>query len=239
MNLSGKRVLITGAARRLGRELALHLAKSGCEVTVHFNRSIDEAKDIKKNTGCRLFQVDFSTISVTQLRNLLREKQVEADILINNASSFKKYRWQEVEEADWNEQMNINLKIPFFLSQYFGERMKQNGAGKILNMVDIAAQRPYPTYLPYSVAKAGLVAVTQALALALAPEVQVNGIAPGTILFPDSIPKETQKKLISKIPAKRPGTVQELLRTVDFLLVDADYITGQILVLDGGRSLSW
>lgn len=239
MNLSGKRVLITGAARRLGRELALHLAKSGCEVTVHFNRSKEEARDLQKNTGCRLFQADFSTITVKELRNLLQEKKVEADVLINNASSFKKYRWQEVEEGDWNEQMNINLKIPFFLSQYFGKKMKQNGAGKILNMVDIAAQRPYPAYLPYSVAKAGLVAVTQALALALAPEVQVNGIAPGTILFPDSIPKETQQKLINRIPAKRPGTVEEFLRTVDFLLVDADYITGQILVLDGGRSLSW
>jgi NAD(P)-dependent dehydrogenase (short-subunit alcohol dehydrogenase family) len=219
--------------------MAIHLTKSGALVTVHYNHSAEEAKSLQKQIGCELLQADFSTIPVPLLRTLLEKNKIEADVLINNASNFRKCLWNEVDENEWDEQMNVHLKIPFFLSQYFGERMKRNGLGKILNIVDIAAQRPYPSYLPYSIAKAGLVTATQGFALSLAPEVQVNAIAPGTILFPDDVPEETRAKLINKIPAKRTGTTEEFLRTVDFLLVDADYITGQTIVLDGGRSLSW
>jgi len=135
--------------------------------------------------------------------------------------------------------MAVNLKAPFFLAQHFGVQMKERGLGKILNMVDIAAQRPYLRYLPYSIAKAGVVSWTQALGRALAPEVQVNAIAPGTILFPEQFTEAAKSRIVKKIPAGRTATIDEFLRTVDFLLAGVDYITGQTILLDGGRTLSW
>jgi pteridine reductase len=239
MNLSGKQALITGGARRIGRELAVHLSSRGCEVIVHYNRSVREAETLRDQIGCRVFQADFSSISISDLVKRFEQERIDADILINNASHFAKCAWKEIKEENWDIQMQVDLKMPFFLSQHFGRKMKKKGEGKILNMVDVAAQRPYLNYLPYSIAKRGVEAMTQAFARALAPEVQVNAIAPGTILFEEGLPEEARQKLLRKIPAGRTATIQELLRTVDFLLSDADYITGQIIVLDGGRSLTW
>jgi NAD(P)-dependent dehydrogenase (short-subunit alcohol dehydrogenase family) len=147
--------------------------------------------------------------------------------------------WDEITSDLWDREMLVNLKVPFFLSAYFGKRMKARGSGKIINMTDIAAERSYQSYLAYSLSKTGLGAATRAFARILAPEVQVNAIAPGTILPPESQSEEAVKKLVEKIPARRTGTIDELLRTVDFLIADVDYITGQTIVLDGGRSLTW
>jgi pteridine reductase len=238
MNLNGKRVLITGAARRLGREVAIHLSKAGCLVTAHYNHSRAEAESLKAETGCSLLQADFNSVTWEVLGKRMKELG-DIDILINNASSFRKASWSEVDESLWEDEINVNLKTPFFLCQHFGKGMKQRGSGKIINMVDVAARHPYLSYLPYSVAKAGVIALTEALARALAPEVQVNAIAPGTILYMDGMTEEAKQKLVDRIPAKRIGTMDEFLKTVDFLLSDVDYITGQTIVLDGGRSLSW
>lgn len=239
MELEGKKVFVTGAAKRLGREVTLHLCNSGCQVTAHYNRSKSEAEDLQRKTGCRLFQADFSAISVDSLRSRLNQEVGEADIFISNASSFERCDWEEISEKLWESELSVNLKIPFFLSQYFGAQMKVKGSGKIIHMADIAAQRAYISYLPYSLAKAGIVVLTGALARALAPEVQVNAIAPGTILFVEELTEEERKKILKKIPAHRTATIEEFLKTVDFLLSDVDYITGQTIVLDGGRSLTW
>jgi pteridine reductase len=239
MDLKGKRAFITGAAKRLGREMALHLASAGCHVIAHYNRSKPEAEDLRNKTGCVLFQADFFLISMDELQARLNKEVGDADILINNASSFDRCSWQEVSEEFWDRELSVNLKAPFFLSQYFGKRMKQRGSGRIIHMADIAAQHSYLSYLPYSIAKTGLVALTGALARALAPEVQVNSIAPGTILFPEDVSEDARKKILKKIPAGRTGTIAEFLKTVDFLLSDTDYITGQTIILDGGRSLNW
>lgn len=238
MSLEGKRVFITGAARRLGREVAIHLAKSGCQVTVHYNRSRAEAESLRKETGCSLLQADFRTVPWEVLGKLMREVG-EVDVLINNASTFQRSYWLEVNEALWDEELSVNLKVPFFLTQFFGSQMKKRGAGKIINMVDIAGQRPYLNYLPYSIAKAGVIAFTEAMARALAPEVQVNAIAPGTVLFVEGMSDEAREKIVEKIPLKRAARVDEVLKTFDYLLSDVDYLTGQTIVLDGGRSLSW
>lgn len=238
MNLKGKRVFITGAARRLGREIATHLAKAGCIITVHYNHSRADAESLQKQIGCSLLQADFRTVPWEVLGKLLREIG-DIDILINNASSFQKANWGEIKETLWDEEMAVNLKVPFFLSQTFGTQMKRRGAGKIINMVDVAARKPYVNYLPYSIAKAGVSSFTEALARALAPEVQVNAIAPGTVLFVDGLSEESKDKILQKIPAGRTAHVEEVLQTVDFLLSDVDYLTGQTIVLDGGRSLSW
>jgi NAD(P)-dependent dehydrogenase (short-subunit alcohol dehydrogenase family) len=234
-----KRVFITGAARRLGREIALHLAKSGSEIIVHYNRSESDALSLQKEIGCKLFQADFSSVKISQLMKRIDEEVGNVDILINNASSFQKSQWAEVTEEIWDSEQSINLKVPFFLAQHFGKAMKRKGSGKIINMADIAGYRAYLNYLPYSLAKSSVMAMTQALAKALAPEVQVNAIAPGTILFLESLGEESKQKIVQKIPAGRTGRVEELLNTVDFFLSNTDFITGQTIVLDGGRTLTW
>ena len=234
-----KTAFITGAAKRLGRELALHLAQSGYRIVAHFNTSEAEARTLRDATGCSLFRADFSTIAITDLQRRLENEVGDVDVLVNNASSFGRSGWSEIREAMWDAAVSVNLKVPFFLMQHFGARMKAAGHGKIVNMVDIAAERAYLQYLPYSVARAGLVSATRAMARALAPEVQVNAIAPGTILFVESMSESARRKTLEKIPAGRTATVEEYLKTVDFLLSGVDYMTGQILTLDGGRSLTW
>lgn len=239
MELHGKIAFVTGAAKRIGRALAEHLHTSGCELVVHYFRSQSEALQLQKQIGCRLFQADFSTISIDTLRDRLTYEIGPVDVLINNASSFHEKAWGDIDESFWNAEFNVNLKIPFFLSHHFGRQMKTKGAGKIINFADIAAERSYLKYLPYSLAKSGLISITEALAKALAPHVQVNAIAPGTILFPEGYDEPTRSRILEKIPMKRTGTVEEVVRTVDFLLTGVDYITGQVITLDGGRTLTW
>lgn len=239
MDLSGKTAMITGGARRLGRALAIHLRNAGCNLVVHYNTSKEDADSLQRQIGCRLFQADFTKLSIVDLQQRLKNEIGFVDILVNNASTFLRSDWEEVDEALWDHEIAVNLKVPFFLAHFFGKQMKDNGYGKILNMTDIAAERSYLHYLPYSIAKSGVATFTRALARTLAPEVQVNAIAPGTILFPENMPKDLQMNVLSKIPAGRTCTVDEYLRTVDFLLSDVDYITGQTIVLDGGRSLTW
>ena len=239
MDLKDKTAFITGGAQRLGRYLAIHLSEAGCRLIVHYRQSRGAAESLRSQTGCKLFHADFATLQIDDLRKRLQEEVGAVDILINNASSFRSVDWSDVTEEVWNHEMAVNLKAPFFLAQHFGVQMKERGLGKILNMVDIAAQRPYLRYLPYSIAKAGVVSWTQALGRALAPEVQVNAIAPGTILFPEQFTEAAKSRIVKKIPAGRTATIDEFLRTVDFLLAGVDYITGQTILLDGGRTLTW
>jgi pteridine reductase len=206
---------------------------------VHYHQSEQDAKSLKAKIGCELFRADFSATSIQDLHRRLQDEVGGIDILINNASHFLAADWKDIDEAMWDRELAVNLKIPFFLAQHFGKQMKAKGAGKILNIADIAAQHPYLKYLPYSIAKAGMVSFTQALARALAPEVQVNAIAPGTVLFPDDFSEPARAQITSRIPAGRTATVEEFLKTVDFLLQGVDYITGQTIVLDGGRTLAW
>ena len=239
MDLKNKSVLITGAARRLGRETAVHLARAGARITVQFNESLEEAKSLQKEIGCEIVQANFTAMPAEELCKRLESAAGHVDILINNASTFTHVRWPEISEEIWDRELTVNLKVPFFLTCYFGSRMKTKGIGKILNIADIAAEHPYLTYFAYSIAKSGIITMTRGFARALAPSVQVNAIAPGTVMPPDNMDPEQYRKLIEKIPAQRPASVEEFLRTVDFLLSDVDYITGQTIILDGGRSLNW
>jgi len=239
MLLKGKTAFITGGARRLGRAMALHLKQAGCTVIVHYNRSTADALSLQNEDGCSIFQADFAMLRIPELRKRLQQEIPVADILINNASIFNRSKWESISEEQWDQELAVNLKIPFFLCQFYGPLMKAAGGGKIINILDIAAERPYLHYLPYSVARAGGVSLTRAFARALAPEVQVNGIAPGTILLPEHVREEVGSDIIERIPAGRAGTVDELLHALDFLLLGGDFVTGQLLILDGGRTLTW
>ena len=134
--------------------------------------------------------------------------------------------------------MALNLKAPFFLAQAAARPMRAQGAGKIVNLADIAAERPWPGYLPYCISKAGIVALTRGLARALAPQIQVNADAPGTVLFPESMPKEERERLLQPVPLQREGKDTDVARAVRFLLEGSDYITGVVLPVDGGRSVA-
>src|SRR5688572_17108707 len=150
MDLAGKTAFITGGARRLGRSLAVHLRQAGCNLVVHYNRSEEEARSLQSEIGCRLFQADFAKTSIKNLHIRLKEEIGFVDILVNNASTFSRSDWEDVTEDLWDHEMAVNMKVPFFLSHFFGKQMKINGTGKIVSMTDIAAERSYLNYLPYS-----------------------------------------------------------------------------------------
>jgi pteridine reductase len=159
------------------------------------------------------------------------------DILVNNASQFYPKAFGDVDENDWSVLINSNLKAPFFLSQILAPALQQR-KGCIVNIVDIHAEKGLKGYPVYSIAKAGLVAMTKCLAKELAPNVRVNAVAPGAILWPDHSVSESQKiEVLQKVALQRCGTTEDIARTVRFLIEDADYITGQILTVDGGRTL--
>jgi pteridine reductase len=238
MNIKGKIALVTGAGRRLGREVVSHLSNAGCKVVTHYNRSAKEAEALQAETGCRIFHADFSTTTIADLKRRIDSEIGAVDILINNASSFQKSHWRDISEELWDSEFAVNLKTPFFLAQHLGAKMKEKREGKIINLADIAGYRAYLNYLPYSLAKTGVIALTQTLARALAPEVQVNGIAPGTVLFIDGLSDESKTKIVEKIPARRTAKISEFLATIDYLL-SVDFLTGQTIVLDGGRTLTW
>src|SRR4030095_2867116 len=143
MVLSGKTVFITGGARRLGKSLASYLHQRGCSIVVHYNSSETEAKELQSQIGCRLFHADFSKITVQKLKNRLKDEIGSVDILMNNAGTFEERHWEDIDEDSWDHDLDVNLKIPFFLAHYFGPLMKAKGSGKIINMSDIAAEHPY------------------------------------------------------------------------------------------------
>ncbi|HEU5393715.1 MAG TPA: SDR family oxidoreductase, partial [Candidatus Methylomirabilis sp.] len=160
------------------------------------------------------------------------------DILVNNAAVFPRTPLGEVTAEGWDAIFAVNLRAPFLLAQAAAPLMHQGGGGRIVNLADISAERPFPGYIPYCVSKAGLIALTRGLAKALAPDVLVNAIAPGTVLWPVDYPVEGRERELRRTPLKRTGTPEDVARAVLFLLEGADFVTGQVLALDGGRSLT-
>ena len=244
MDLSGRVCLVTGSARRLGRAIATALAERACRLAIHYRTSEGEARDLLASIRDRggegeIFGADLRQAgSCETLIDDVVGRFGRIDVLINSASVLRRTPIGEVTEEDWDNLVAVNLKAPFFCSQAAGKRMKEQGSGKIVNLADVAAMSPWKGYLPYSVAKAGLVALTRGLASALAPEVQVNAIAPGTILPPEGTPLEEVERLKRKIPLERTGTPADLVGVVLFLLEGGDFITGEVILLDGGRHLT-
>lgn len=248
MKLPGKVVLITGAAQRIGREIALALARRGGILVLHYRKSGAEAralqKEIKEGGGeAHLAQADFSPQKPLEpsLKKFVRSVLSEVprvDVLVNNASVFYPTPLEKLREKDWDDNLTANLKAPFFLAKEFGLRMKKRGEGKIINIVDATIFRPARNFLPYAISKAGLYCASAGLARALAPEVQVIGIGPGPILPARGSTKEEQKTVANRTLLKRFGSPKDIASTVRFLIEDSDFITGTVIPVDGGASVS-
>ncbi len=242
MLLKGRSALVTGAAKRVGKEIALELARSGCHILLHYHTSGFEAGKTSDEiralgVGCDLFQADLSdSVSIAKMLEQIFQKKDAVDVLVNSASLFYKTPLKNAKESDWDALINANLKGPFLLSRQIGTRMAKREGGKIVNIADWSGFRPYRDYAPYCVSKGGLITLTKALARDLAPKVQVNAVAPGPVLLPPDLSEEEKEAIIRKTPLGRIGTPQDVAYAVRFLL-ENDFINGAVLVVDGGRSI--
>jgi NAD(P)-dependent dehydrogenase (short-subunit alcohol dehydrogenase family) len=242
MNLKGKVALVTGAARRIGRAIALDLSTHGTSIAVHYRTSQSEADalvaEITAGGGnAQAFRANLEHVAeIKQMVANVFDAFGRIDILINSASVFAPTPLPEITERDWDANLDTNLKACFFLSKFASAAMHQQGAGKIVNLGDWAGIRPYKDYLPYSVSKSGLIGLTKALAKELAPEVQVNCIALGMVMPPENYSKKEVERLVSRTLTKKIGTPEDVARAVVFFC-ETDFATGTILPLEGGRLL--
>jgi len=245
-SLTGKTVLITGGARRVGAAIAKTLHGAGANLVVHYRNSARDAEALvgefnaARAKSAAAVQADL--LDVVRLPSLV-EFAVRSfgglDVLINNASTFYPTKIGEITPAAWDDLAGTNLKVPIFLSQAAAPALKSS-RGLILNIVDIHALRPLRNYTVYCVAKAGLHMLTRSLAKELGPEVRVNGISPGPVLWPEHGGGDAaREKIIQRTILQKMGTPQDIARTALFFAAHAPFVTGQILAVDGGRSVAW
>jgi pteridine reductase len=240
MLLNNKLVLITGAARRIGRELALAVARAGGDVVIHFGQSQADAQSLCaeiESLGRNAFLLQADLTDPKQVQTLVPRALEHGPLfaLVNNAAIFESLTWETSTLEDWNRHLMVNLTVPFLLSQAFARLLPHGETGRIINLLDWRALRPGPDHLPYTISKSALAALTRSLAIALAPLISVNGLALGAILPPKD--SATLPKLIEKIPAGRWADLDEVSQALVFLLEGPAYITGDIIHIDGGRHL--
>ncbi len=245
MKIKGKTILITGGGLRIGRAIALDLAKRGAFLILHYHRSKQAMTALKQEIealGAEVVAIpaDFSssksTAMIKRFTAQVFNKVPHVDVLINNASNFYPTPFGKIKEKDWDAFMNVNLKTPFFLSQEVGNRMIKRRRGKIINIVDWTVNHPHPDYLPYVISKAGLQTATVGLAKALAPNIHVNSIAPGPILPSRGMNTKRKKDITNRTLLKKFGDPKDIVSAVRYLIEDGDYITGVMLPVDGGSS---
>ena len=235
--LEGKVVAVTGAAKRIGRCIALHLASRGAKIAVHYNTSKTDALATAAACGGRAFRADLA--NVAEIRRLFGEIETafgRLDCLVNNAAVFRAIDPLDASERDWDAIHSVNLKATFFCCQQAAKIMLRGGGGRIVNIASLGGLRPWAKHVPYCTSKAGVVMLTHGLAKALAPDITVNGIAPGVIHFEDQMPDEISR-LVRNTPMGRHGTGEEIASAVGMLLEGPAFVTGQIIAVDGGLSL--
>jgi pteridine reductase len=243
MNALGKIALVTGGARRVGRAIALELAGAGCDVAIHFRSSAADAQETVRmiaGRGRRAAAIHGDLDQPADWPRIVAATVDELgglDILINNASTFDPTPINNFDSTKWEQTLRINCIAPAGLSAAARTHLTKSGAGSIINLCDISAERPWRNYAAYCASKAALICLTKALAKEFAPAIRVNGISPGIAEFPDSYDQATRQKLISRVPLGRAGTPEDIAKAVRFLVFDADYVSGQILTVDGGRSI--
>jgi len=240
MSLSGKSILITGAALRIGRSLALAVAQAGGDVVLHYRKSQNEVKSLQAEieaAGRKAFILQADLADPVQAAGLISRAWEHAPLfaLVNNASVFEPLGWEDTSLEQWNQAIQVNLTTPFLLSQAFARSLKPDGQGRIINLIDWRALRPGPDHLPYTISNSALAALTHSLAVALAPHITVNALALGAILPPSNgVPT---KGALEQIPARRWANLEEVGQALLFLLDGPEYITGEIIHVDGGRHL--
>jgi pteridine reductase len=245
-SLTGKTVLITGGARRVGATIARHLHAAGANLVIHYRKSTSEAASLADELNAArakstlIFQADLLDLGkLPALVEFAVRSFGALDILVNNASTFYPTKIGEITPTAWDDLMGTNLKVPLFLSQAAAPALKKS-SGLIINIVDIHALRPLRNYTVYCTAKAGLHMLTRSLAKELGPEIRVNGISPGPIMWPEHGGDEAaREKIIQRTILQRMGSPEDIARTALFFAASAPYITGQILAVDGGRSVAW
>jgi NAD(P)-dependent dehydrogenase (short-subunit alcohol dehydrogenase family) len=240
--LAGKVALVTGAAKRIGRSIALRLASEGADVIVNYHNSKTEADEVVAQisaTGRRAMAVRANVakrIDVLALFATIEKEFGRLDILVNNAGMFFRAKFEELTEEQWDTILDANLKSQFLCSQTAAPMLRRSGQGRIINFASLGGLLAWPAYTHYCVSKAGVIMLTRCLARALAPEITVNAVAPGTISFPGDAP-EISEDFIRRAPLRRTGGPADIDDAVMFL-VRAPFVTGQVIVVDGGRTLT-
>ena len=240
-SLEGQVAVVTGAGRRIGRAVALRLAVEGARIALHYRRSKSEAEavasEIVRRGGEALcIQAELSRVAeIDALFEKVEKRFGRLDILVNNAAIFSPTPLADTSEAQWNAILDTNLKAQFFCAQRAATLLKKTGRGRIINFASLGGLKAWPKYTAYSVSKAGVIMLTRCLARALAPDVTVNAIAPGTISFAEDAP-EIAELAIRSAPLRRTGSADDVAEAVVYL-VAARFVTGQVLVIDGGASI--
>lgn len=243
-SLQGRVVLVTGAARRVGAAIARRLHGAGMRVVLHYRQSaqdaaaLERALNAERADSAACVRADFLDADAPQaLIDATLACFARLDLLVNNASTFYPTRFGEIEARHWDELVASNLRAPLFLAQCAAPQLAKS-RGAIVNITDIHAERPLKDYVVYTIAKAGLAALTKSLALELGPEVRVNAVAPGAIAWPedDQFPTAERKRIVSTTPLGRIGAPEDIARVVEFL-ARASFVTGQTVAVDGGRSV--
>ena len=234
--LAGRVVLVTGAAKRIGRGIALRLAEEGARVAIHYHRSeADVRRTAEECGGAALFRANFESVAeIGRMFTEVEERFGRLDGLVNNAARFTRRLPLEITEQDWDFIHSVNLKAVLFCCQNGARLMKKSGGGRIVNISSLGAIRPWAEHAHYCASKAGVIMLTRALAKAFAPEIAVNSVAPGVIPFEDI--DERGIRMIGATPAARGGTPAEVADAVVYFLKASNFVTGQTLVVDGGLS---
>jgi 3-oxoacyl-[acyl-carrier protein] reductase/pteridine reductase len=235
-SLAGQVILVTGAARRIGRGIALRLAEEGARVAIHYGSSEAEARRTAEECGgAALFRANLESVpEIVRMFAEVEDRLGRLDGLVNNAARFSRFDPLEITEQNWDFIHSVNLKAVFFCCQRAALLMKKTGGGRIVNISSLGGIRPWAEHAHYCASKAGVIMLTRALAKAFAPEITVNSVAPGVIPFEDI--DERGKRMIAATPARRGGTPAEVADAVVYFLKASNFVTGQLLAVDGGLS---
>lgn len=241
--LNGQVALVTGAGLRIGREIALTLGRAGAGIVVNYNHSRAEAlatvQEIKEHSVQAVaLRADVARPSqVNRMFRAIEDRFGQLDLLVNNAAIFFPAKWDQLTEKQWDRILAVNLKGPFFCAQAAAKIMRRQRGGQIINISSLGGLQAWPDYMHYCSSKAGLIMLTRCLAKALAPDIRVNSIAPGTIMFPGEKRTKTVESIIRSTPLKTVGKGEDIAQMVLYLACHGDFITGQIFPVDGGKSI--
>ena len=240
MQLEGAAALVTGAGTRIGQAIAIGLAQSGCDVAIHYHGSAKGAEETARavrsaRRRAELLQADLTDAAAARgLADQAARALKRLDVVINSAAIMVREPVETVTPESWDATLDLNLRAMFFVSQGAVPHLRR-AKGKIVNIADIAGMEPWPAYVPHCVSKAGVIMLTKALARALAPDVAVNGVAPGAVLLPEDWDEQARQHIRTTTPLQRLGSPDDVVAAVRFLLAGTDYVTGTVLVVDGGR----